>query len=68
MKEVIKKLIAEFWDKDIDYIPRKKITEELATAKSSIIITGPGRAGKSYTIYEIRDMIMKKGADIMKKQ
>jgi len=63
MKEVIKKLIAEFWDKDIDYIPRKKITEELATAKSSIIITGPRRAGKSYTIYEIRDMIMKKGAD-----
>jgi len=63
MKEIIKKIIAEFWDKSVTYIPRKKITEELATAKSSIIITGPRRAGKSYTIYELRDMIMKKGAE-----
>ncbi len=63
MKEIIKKIIAEFWDKDVSYVPRKKITEELAMAKSSIVIIGPRRAGKSYTIYEMRDAIMKKGAE-----
>ncbi len=63
MKEIIKKIIAENWDRLPEYIPRNKIPEELAKGKPSIVIIGPRRSGKSYEFFEIKKMLSVKGID-----
>jgi predicted AAA+ superfamily ATPase len=63
MKKILKRLITEFWDKKPEYVPREKIPKGLEVGKNSIVIIGPRRAGKSYTIHEIRDSLIKKGLD-----
>ena len=62
MKDIIKKIIAENWDRKPDYIPRKRIPEDLTKSKTSIVIIGPRRSGKSYSFYEIKDVLAKYGA------
>ncbi|MBN1170535.1 ATP-binding protein [Candidatus Micrarchaeota archaeon] len=57
MKEVLKKIMAEFWDRKPEYIQRRRVPEDLIKGKHSFVIIGPRRAGKSYTIYEMRDML-----------
>lgn len=59
----MKKIMAEFWDRRPEYVVRKKVPEELMGSKHSLVIIGPRRAGKSYTIHEIRDMLISKGMD-----
>lgn len=61
MKETIKKVIAEFWDRKIEYISRERISSELLLKKLSLVVIGPRRAGKSYTLYEIKDLLLKAG-------
>jgi len=63
MKEILKKVITEFWDQEPDYVSRKRISQDLAAGKSSLVIVGPRRAGKSYTVYEIRDALVKAGTE-----
>ncbi|MCD6227677.1 ATP-binding protein [Candidatus Micrarchaeota archaeon] len=65
MKEVIKKIISEGWDLKLSYIPRNLISSELITSNVPLVLTGPRRAGKSYTMYEIREVLRKKGKDFV---
>src|SRR3989338_5499686 len=58
MKNEIKTLMMEFWERETQYKPREKLPKELIISNSSIVIIGPRRAGKSYTINQIRDMIL----------
>lgn len=59
MKELIKKIIVEGWELQPDYIPRNLVPSELMKGKVSLVLIGPRRSGKSYTMYEIRDRIIK---------
>jgi len=45
----------EFWEDTQPYTARHKVNLELLTGKTCLIICGPRRAGKSFTMYEIRD-------------
>lgn len=53
MKEILKKIIVETWNSKIGYVQRNKVPLGLINANSSLVIVGPRRAGKSYTIYEL---------------
>lgn len=55
MKDIIKRIITEFWERKPTYITRKKVLPDLIRGKISLVIIGPRRAGKSYTIHEIKD-------------
>ncbi len=63
MKETLKKLITEFWEYSPEYIKRTKIPNELMIKKPSLVITGPRRAGKSYMMHEIRQLLIAAGPD-----
>lgn len=63
MKEILKKLIVEYWEGEPEYIRRNKAPEGLISGKHSLVIVGPRRAGKSYTLHEVRDRLIGKGAD-----
>ncbi len=59
MKELIKKMIAEGWDLELRYIPRNIIPSEIIESKLSLVLVGPRRAGKSYTMYEMKAKLTK---------
>ncbi len=59
MKEIIKRLIVEFWESRPEFIPRYKIPSELVTGKHSLVLIGPRRAGKSFSVNEIQQQIEK---------
>lgn len=61
MREVLKKLIVEYWEREVQYVPRKKTPGGLVSGKNSLVIVGPRRAGKSYTLHELRDAMAGKG-------
>ncbi len=54
MKEALKRLIVEFWESEPDFIPRYIIPSELMTGKQSLVLVGPRRAGKSFSVHEMR--------------
>jgi hypothetical protein len=63
MKEILKKLIVEYWDREPEYVQRNKAPEDLIAGKHSLVIVGPRRAGKSYTLHEARDHLISKGIE-----
>ncbi|MEM2948567.1 MAG: ATP-binding protein [Candidatus Anstonellales archaeon] len=60
MKEIIKRLIVEFWESKPAFIQRHKIPSELITGNHCLVLTGPRRAGKSFLVYEIREQLSDK--------
>lgn len=56
MKEKLKTLIAEYWDSKPAYVHRHLVPADLAAMP--LVLTGPRRAGKSYTIHELRDSLL----------
>ncbi len=52
-ERINKKIIAEGWNLELEYIPRNIVPVELIRNKSSLVLIGPRRAGKSYVMYEI---------------
>ncbi len=59
MKDTLKRLMVEFWESNPKFIPRYRIPYELTTGKNSLVLTGPRRAGKSFTVYELREQLAK---------
>ena len=59
MKDIIKRLLIEFWESKPAFIPRHKIPAELVRGKHSLVLTGPRRAGKSFSVHEIQSQTPK---------
>ncbi len=57
MKNIIKKIIVEGWELEHELIPRNLISSELIKSKTSLVLVGPRRAGKSYTMYEMMNAL-----------
>ena len=55
MKDTLKKLIVNGWEQDTQYIQRGIIPSELSLKKPSLVLIGPRRSGKSYTLHELKD-------------
>lgn len=64
MKDALKTIMTDFWNSKAPYTPRNKVSRELAEGKTSLVITGPRRAGKSFTLYEIRDHLATQQKDV----
>ncbi len=59
MIELIKKIILESQDRKLDYTSRNLISDNDLLNHNYVII-GPRRAGKSYYLYEIKEVLKKK--------
>ena len=64
-KEVLKRIIVEFWNTKQRYVLRENIELLRNSKKKQVIIVGPRRAGKSFSLFQIRDYIVKDVSKIL---